>query len=180
MLVRRVGPVMAPGLLNVNKLSIFKTFRVIFLKEGLLFWRNLGLLFWKSGAEPSELFKVWLTCTVRWVRIRSVCRQTQSNVQSIQMADLHSFDLMWPGQSLTDMCTGSCVLMSHVGRQTESNINSFEWRKWSNSDLFELSLLPYSFSYRFHSSLKWVKRLWPTNLVLTSVLSFTVTEILEF
>ncbi len=130
-------------------------------------WRSLGLLFWKSGVDPSELVKVWLTCTVRWVRMRSICRQTQSNVHSIQLAVLHSFDLMWPGQSLIDMCTGSCEGISHVGRQTESNINTFEWRKWSNPHLFEPLLLPYSLRYGFHSHLKWVQRLWPTNLVFT-------------
>ncbi len=97
----------------------------------------------------------------------TICRQLQTNVKSISKADLHSFDLMWPGQSLIDMCTGSCERISHVGRQTERHVNSFEWRKWSNPHLFEPSLLPYSLRYGFHSNLKWVKRLWPTNLVFT-------------
>ncbi len=68
--------------------------------------------------------------------MRSICIQTQSNVHSIQMPDLHSFDLIRQGQSLIDMCTGSSVVMSHVGGHSDSNINSFEWTKVIKSTPF--------------------------------------------
>ncbi len=85
----------------------------------------------------------WCVLSGRWRWEVSANRQT--NVQSFQMADPHSFDLMWPGQSLTDLWTGSFVGIRHVCRQTERNIPSFLWRKWSNSHLFKCLLLPHCF-----------------------------------
>ncbi len=86
---------MSPKCLFTWPLELYLDIQNYFPHFYLFFFKVL--LFWKAGT------KVWLTCTVRWVRMRSICRQTQSNVHSIQLADLHSFDLMWPGQSLIDM-----------------------------------------------------------------------------
>ncbi len=154
-------------------------FLVSFLENKDLFWMSMGLLFWKSGKDPSELVKVCLTCTVRCVRMRSICRQTLSKVHSVQMADLHSFDLMWPGQSLIDMCTGILFWGWEVTAARNINTNSFEWRKWLNPHLFE-HCFHIVLATDFIQTLNGSKDFELQILYYMVLLSFTVIEILEF